>query len=83
MSKEHTIIQKAEYEPGKLPTTINADSNTAYFLIETQKEDLEGNIFYMREVFEPSLGAENYLNTYCPMRNGILTKQQTEIIWDK
>lgn len=83
MSKEHTIIQKDEYEPGNLPTTINADSNTAYFLIETQKEDLEGNIFYMREIFEPSLEAENYLNTYCPMGNGILTKQQTEIIWDK
>ncbi|MCI6998070.1 MAG: hypothetical protein MR936_15140 [Eubacterium sp.] len=83
MSKEHTIIQKTEYEPGNLPESINADTNTAYFLIETQKEDLEGNIFYMREVFEPSLGAENYLNTYTPMGNGILTKQQTEIIWDE
>lgn len=83
MSKDHQVLQKTKYEPGNLPGKIRAESETAYFLIETKKEDPEGNDFYMREVFEQSFEKENYLDTYCPMDNGILTKQQTEIVWDE
>lgn len=79
MSKDHQLLAKEIYEPGKLPEKIKAKKDTAYFLIETKKQDLGGNISIEREIFEQNEEEDAKLYTYYPTKNGILTRQETEV----
>lgn len=83
MDEKNQVIVEEKYEPGKLPEEIKAEKDTAYFLIETKKQDLDGNEFYMRDIFEEEIAGDNYLDTYCAMGNGILSKQETKIVWSQ
>ena len=79
MSKDHQLLAKEIYEPGRLPEKIKAEKDTEYFLIETKKQNLEGNISIEREIFEQNGEEDAKLYTYYPTKNGILTRQETEV----
>lgn len=83
MNEENKLVKQEEFTPGRLPEKLTADKETAYFLIETEKKDPDGNIIKMRSIYEKEESEDGYfLETFYAEDNGIVAKQYTEIIWD-
>lgn len=81
MADNHKIIEETEYIPGKLPEKIAAEKETEYILIETEKKTLSGKPVIDREIYDDK-EEENTLGTFYAMDNGIIAKQETEVVWD-
>lgn len=81
MDKNHQLIKRDNYEPGKLPEKIQAEKDAAYFMIETEKTDGEGKTHITREIYEPTDYEEERIETFYPLDSGMISKQCTEILW--
>ena len=79
MNKDNRVLQKDEYTPGKLPEKLKASKGCEYFLIETEKKDMDGKTVITREVYEPD--EEEFLETFYPGKGGRIFKQSTEVKW--
>ncbi len=79
MADDHKIIKETEYIPGKLPERIFVEKETEYILIETEKKTLSGKPVIDREIYDDK-EEENTLGTYYVMDNGIIAKQETEVV---
>lgn len=82
MDAAHQIIKKEEYTPGKVPETWKTEPGTEYILIETEKENLSGEKFISREIYDSKEEEETTAETYYALKNGTLAKQETEIDWN-
>ena len=83
MDENHQLIKQDEYDPGKLPERLRAEKNTSYYIVETIKADSDGKQHIMREIYAPTDDEDEGMETFYPLENGLLTKQSTEIIWNK
>lgn len=83
MDKKNRTVKMEEYKPGKLPEKIAAKENAEYILVKTEKETLAGKKEVSREIYDNKKDEDNMLETFYPMDNGIISKQETEIVWDR
>lgn len=79
MNKDNQVLQKDEYTPGKLPEKLKASKGCEYFLIETEKKDMNGKTVITREVYEPN--KEDCLETFYPGKSRKIFRQSTEVTW--
>ena len=82
MNQDHQVITSNSYTPGKLPEKLTAEKDTAYFLIETQQMDQDGRTSIQRELYEQKED-QDALETLVPLKNGLVSKQYTEVLWEE
>lgn len=84
MDDKNTPLKQDIYTPGKLPEQLTAEKNTAYFIVETEKKAPDGSIMTDRSIYGPWQSEnEIFLETFYAIDNGIITKQDTDVIWKK
>lgn len=84
MDDENRVIKQEDFAPGKLPIELTAEKDTAYILVKTEKKTPDGDRVFSREICERGYDGENgSFETSFILDNGIVSKQQTEVIWEK
>lgn len=83
MNDDDQILKADDYEPGKLPDSITAKEDTAYFLIRTEKADPEGGSVIRRELYEYVGDEQDEMETFYAVDSHTLGKQYTKILWQK
>lgn len=87
MDADNQIVNREEYVPGQLPEKLSAGKETAYFLVETQRQDPEGHIVTGRRLLEREDSELSdteeacELETFYAGENGVIQKQATEVYW--
>ena len=80
MDEGHHILTSKKYIPGKLPRQLTPEKNMAYFLIETEYKNSNGKSSVTRKIFEKNDAETTSLETFYPIKNGILSKMETELL---
>lgn len=83
MDVEHQVLKKQAYQPQELPGTLHVQAETAYILVETEKESPSGETEVSREICENTQQSGGVLESFCAAEDGILVKRNTEIVWGK
>lgn len=81
MDQNHKILKEESYRPGEMPEKISAQEQTEYILAEAEKETLSGEKILSRKIYEKDSETGSMAETFYALDNGMLTKQETEIIW--
>lgn len=81
MGADNRILKQESYLPGKLPEELQAEKDTAYILVETEKKMPDGNLSTSRNICERSEDGDDSLETFYVLENGILSKMSTEVAW--
>ncbi len=78
MSKDHTKILQEEYVPGKLPKSIVPETGTEYIIVETYKQDEQGQQKITRTLIDKN---KNNFETFFSRDDGFCVKQWTDLKW--
>lgn len=79
MDHNSTVVSRAEYAPGEVLERIGPQADTAYFIVETDKTDSEGQSLTTRALY----GADaEYLESFSCRADGVCLKRQSRILWD-
>jgi len=76
MGADSELISRAEYAPDAMPEAITLETGTAYFIVETYKQDNEGRPVIAREIYDRNV--ENFY-TFAAREDGICVKHTTRI----
>lgn len=83
MGQAHQVMRQDTYQPGEVPEKLNAEPGAEYILAETEKQEVSGEKSVSRELVEYDPDGETYLETFCVLDGGIVTKLDTEVNWNK
>lgn len=84
MDKENKVIKQEIFTPGKLPETLHTEKDTAYLLVQTEKNVPGKKPVFSRKLYEyGDYDNGTLLETYYEQDNGVIAKQYTEIVWGK
>lgn len=83
MDQENQVIKQDIYKPEEVPEQFAAEADTEYILVETEKEGLSGEKIVSREVYDYNPDKEVCLTTFCARDDGIVVKQETEVVWNR
>ena len=78
MDQEARLITRNEYTPGALPEEIATEPGTAFLIVETKKQDHEGNPVISREIYGSD--AES-IETFHARPDNICVKTWTPVSW--
>ncbi|MDE7313677.1 MAG: hypothetical protein K2N87_18980 [Eubacterium sp.] len=81
MDAEHQMLKKQAYKPEEVPDTFHAQAETAYILVETEKESPAGEKEVFREICENTQESEGVLESFCAAKDGTLIKRDTKVVW--
>jgi len=80
MNEKHEMIDVQEFAPEEVPEEFEAAEGTAYVLMETEKEGVEG-VHIEREVCEPDKEGQMTVKVFCPSEDGILIQKYVKIVF--
>ena len=80
MDEESSVISSTEYQPGKLPETLEISKDTAFIMVETHKQDRDGKPIVTRSLYDKD---DETLATYYCRDDGICVKQHTSLEWNR
>ena len=80
MNEKHEMIDVQEFAPEEVPEEFEAAEGTAYVLMETEKEGVEG-VRREREVCEPDKEGQMTVKVFCPSEDGILIQKYVKIVF--
>jgi len=80
MDEDSNILSREAYTPGQMPGTLTPESNAAYLIVETHKQDQDGNRVVSRALYDES---HKHLETLYCKPDGICVKQFTELNWNR
>ena len=92
MDEANQVLKQAEYDPSDVPDSITLEKDTAYVLVETRKEDPDGNILKARELVDCEESAfqeedgdktDQILEIWYPLKNGMIGKKEIELTKSK
>lgn len=79
MDTDNAVLSRTEYAPGTLPDTFTTNPETEYLIVETHKQDLEGNILTSRILYDQK---DSLLETfYYRETDHLCIRQLTSIHW--
>lgn len=81
MDKEHQILKQTEYAPGELPEEVVTEPETAYIILETEKETVSGEQKVTRELWEQEAEQETYMRSFVATEDGVLVGHDTAVVW--
>lgn len=81
MNEKHEILSIQEFAPEEVPEEFEAVEGTAYVLMETEKEGVEG-VRIEREVCEPDKEGQMTVKVFCPSEDGILIQKYVKIVFE-
>lgn len=79
MDNSNQIVNSASYEPGKVPTDLIPEAETAYVILETHNAMATENEKITREIFSKS---DDHISTYSANENGFMIENYTFIQWN-
>jgi len=80
MDEDSNILSWEAYTPGQMPNTLTPESGAAYLIVETHKQDQDGNRVVSRALYDES---HNFLDTLYCRPDGICVRQFTELNWNR
>ncbi len=80
MDKDSKVISRLEYAPGKLPDTITPTDKAEYIIVESHKNNNEGQVVTSRTIYDREVES---LDTFYCRNDGICVKQWTKLDWNK
>ncbi len=83
MNREHQIVKQDIYKPEEVPEQMTAEPDTEYILVEMEKAEASGEKNMCREVYDYNPGKEVCLTTFCAREDGIVIKQETQVLWNR
>ena len=78
MSEHNKQLIRREYKPGTLPEKMEIPVEAGYLIIETLKNDAEGNAIVTRDIIDRE---DDRFYTYMEREDGILLKSETLVEW--
>jgi len=81
MNDQHEILYMQEFAPEEVPEEFEVVEGTAYVLMETEKEGVEG-VRIEREVCEPDKEGQMTVKVFCPSEDGILIQKYVKIVFE-
>lgn len=79
MNAQNEVIKREEYLPEHVPEEMKAEDGAAYFIVETECTDMNGNVSQEREIFEYDEEGNVSLESYYVLRGEFLARRSTEV----
>ena len=81
MDAGHKILEKKTYDPKVVPDQLRVKEETAYILIETEKESPSGKKVIFRAVCNRE-EKEHVLESFFETENGVIIKKEIQVEWE-
>lgn len=78
MDGDSAILTRTEYVPGTLPDTLIVEPDAHYIILETHKQDRQGNAKVSRSLYDKS---DESLEGFFCREDGVCVKQWVQLEW--
>ena len=82
MNEANQVLKQTAYKPSEVPDSLRVEADTAYILAEIRKEDTSGKMVTTRTILNLNSSEDEetqYLETWYPLDNGLISKKDVEI----
>ena len=76
MDADSTVLARTEYVPGTLPDTLIVEPDAHYIILETHKQDRQGNAKVSRSLYDQS---DESLESFFCREDGVCVKQWVQL----